>query len=112
MALAHAVVGDFDQAAQVNRVADALAAHLIGLGKQLIERGWTGLPQPAENLFVSKSLHSVAPLYTKTPRLPVRTASIMGLAMLFCLSSTAAIWWKNRSPDRLVSGLAQPSSYC
>jgi hypothetical protein len=89
----------------VNGIADVLAAHLVGLGKQLIELGWTRFPQPAENLFVSKSLHSVAPLYTKTPRLPVRTTPIISLALLFRLPFPAAAirWRMNGSPARSLT---------
>jgi hypothetical protein len=52
VALADAVAGDLDEAAQMDVVADVGSADFIGAGEELLQRGGVFFAQPVEDLFV------------------------------------------------------------
>lgn len=71
-------------------IADVRATSLIRMCKQTRQCSGIFLAQPLQNLFVSQSRHGIS-IYTKTSRLPLRTAAIIGLAIDCCLSSMPAM---------------------
>ncbi len=64
VALADAVAGDLDEAAQVDVVSDVLAAHSIGAFEELPQRRGVVLAQPADEFFMGYVRHAAAPDYT------------------------------------------------
>ena len=57
VALADAEAGDFDEAAQVDVVADVGAADRIGAGEELLEGGGVFFTQPVEEFCMGDSRH-------------------------------------------------------
>ncbi len=79
VALAQAVVGDFDEPAQVHLVAHVLFAHAVGLLPEVVERIALGLTQPVQNSgSVEDKRHDLLPIHAtcRQPRPAVQPVPV------------------------------------